>query len=590
MKSLEEWFNSLEFDLTENQKYAAGGCCVVAVIFVWSFHKKRHLDHKKNEKKRKIKEKREQYAASFEQLRNSLSNLSSADEDVTCLSLKELTTRLQNDELKPIQVLRAFQKKALKITESLNCIQTPICEAEAWAQALCLRSEKGPLYGIPVSIKDHIPIKGYDTTIGGCTSTLGKPYPDDSVIIKVLKKQGAIPFVFTNVPQTLFCASCINPVFGRTKNPFNPNCTSGGSSGGEAALIATKGSVLGFGTDIGGSIRIPSAFCGICGLKPTAGRLSVKGFPSFYSGETAIENTLGPMARDVETLALTMKALLVPYHWELDPTIAPLPFQDQVYQGMRPLKIGILHDNKIYPAIPACIRGVDLAAEALQKLGHTVIPYEFPDVDTLYYLMTRGYFGDEGRTFLELLDGDEAISPLRPAQLILSLPRLVRRIVIGLVKLMMSEDDQKTLPPDGILGFSSVYEWWEFVAKSKAYRHLVIDDWRKLGIDALICPVAACVALPDKLTEKAGYAFSYSSMFNVLNFPVGIVPVTKVTQEDQQRMSEYPAKGSMQNLLKQHFMDGGIGLPVAVQCVGLPFQEELVLRVQKDIQNRLKAW
>ncbi|XP_035689614.1 vitamin D3 hydroxylase-associated protein-like [Branchiostoma floridae] len=171
--------------------------------------------------------------------------------------------------------------------------------------------------------------QGMVTTLG-VTKYLETPAGEDAVIVQVLKKQGAVPFVRTNIPQSLLSYSCSNPVFGNTVNPLDPERTSGGSSGGEAALIKAGGSVLGLGSDGLGSVRIPAHFCGICALKPTGLRISDRGLLKGTPGIQGVIAAPGLLARDVDSLALGLKALLVPDMFQLDPRVAPIPFQQEV--------------------------------------------------------------------------------------------------------------------------------------------------------------------------------------------------------------------------------------------------------------------
>ena len=135
---------------------------------------------------------------------------------------------------------------------------------------------RGPLHGIPVSIKDELHVAGTVTTIG-LAARSDNIILEDGLIVENLRRHGAIPFVKTNVPQLLMIPETENIVFGVTKNPFDVERTPGGSSGGEGALIASRCSPIGIGTDMGGSIRIPSAFCGIYGFKPSSIRTTYKG-------------------------------------------------------------------------------------------------------------------------------------------------------------------------------------------------------------------------------------------------------------------------------------------------------------------------
>ncbi|NWW55032.1 VDHAP protein, partial [Pedionomus torquatus] len=225
--------------------------------------------------------------------------------------------------------------EALEVTREVNCVTDFIHGCEDQLQKLKKQKEKGLLYGIPVSIKDHINCKGHISS-GGMVKFLGQVMEEDSVIVQVLKSQGAIPFVKTNIPQTMINYDCSNLIFGQTLNPLNHQKSPGGSSGGEGALIAGGGSILGIGSDVAGSIRLPSSFCGLCGLKPTGNRIS----PSACGDRTfvlAVMGMLGPMARDVDSLALCMKALLCEEMFRLDPTVPPLPFDEEVRLRDTPL-------------------------------------------------------------------------------------------------------------------------------------------------------------------------------------------------------------------------------------------------------------
>ncbi|NXJ09022.1 VDHAP protein, partial [Odontophorus gujanensis] len=232
--------------------------------------------------------------------------------------------------------------KALEVNQEVNCVIDFIHGCEDQLRKLKKQKEKGLLYGIPVSIKDHIDCKGHVSS-AGLVKFLGQVKEEDSVIVQVLKSQGAIPFVKTNIPQTMINYDCSNLIFGQTLNPLNHQKTPGGSSGGEGALIAGGGSLLGIGSDVAGSIRLPSSFCGLCGLKPTGFRIRytpttvpfqlmwrLRSFPCMIG-------MLGPMARDVDSLALCMKALLCEEMFRLDPTVPPIPFDEEVRLGGSPM-------------------------------------------------------------------------------------------------------------------------------------------------------------------------------------------------------------------------------------------------------------
>ncbi|XP_042072986.1 vitamin D3 hydroxylase-associated protein, partial [Haplochromis burtoni] len=262
---------------------------------------------------------------------------------ILTLSLSELTKQLKEGLLRPEDVLYSYMEKTLAVNKKLNCCTEILLES--LDQLTTVGSNKdGLLYGVPVSVKENITFKNHDCSCG-VVINLDQPAEKDSVLVQVLKKQGAIPFVRTNLPQALLNYDCSNPIYGQTVNPHNPQKTSGGSSGGEGALIGGGGSLLGIGTDIGGSIRIPASFCGICGFKPTAGRLSLQGLRPIYRGQKSVPSSPGPMARDVDSLALCMQALLCDHMFSLDPTVPPLPFNMEIYRSSKPLRIGYLESN-----------------------------------------------------------------------------------------------------------------------------------------------------------------------------------------------------------------------------------------------------
>jgi amidase len=185
----------------------------------------------------------------------------------------------------------------------------------------------GPLHGLPVSLKDQFHVKNVETTMGyvGWIGTFqGKKYEPkhqsfESELVRELRQLGAVLYVKTAVPHTLMCGETINNIIGYTENPRNRYLSSGGSSGGEGALIGAHGSVVGFGTDIGGSIRIPAAFNGLYGLRPSAGRLPYEGVANSMDGQNSVLSVVGPLGSTVGALRLVVKGLLSMEPWSHDP-------------------------------------------------------------------------------------------------------------------------------------------------------------------------------------------------------------------------------------------------------------------------------
>ncbi|KAF6020081.1 FAAH [Bugula neritina] len=251
---------------------------------------------------------------------------------ITELSFEDLCRVLQSGEVSATQALQAYQYKAVKENAKHNFICEAVAEAEGIAAKLdALTAEERrslPLFGVPISLKETYMLEGYDCTVG-CVKLINKPMKETSSIVKMLVTQGAVPFIRTNIPQTCMSFDSVNPIYGTTSNPHDPLRSCGGSSGGEGAAIGACSSILGLGTDIGGSIRIPAAFCGIYSLKPTAGRLSFHSDVGVDYNGRIVTVTCGPMGRDVNSLIAAMKVLSMPESHLVDPFVPPIPFNEK---------------------------------------------------------------------------------------------------------------------------------------------------------------------------------------------------------------------------------------------------------------------
>ncbi|XP_078527805.1 vitamin D3 hydroxylase-associated protein-like [Lissotriton helveticus] len=501
---------------------------------------------------------------------------------ILSLSLVELTAQLKDGSIGPENVLCAYMWKALEVHRQLNCLTGYLPECEDQVQEMKKQKEKGLLYGVPVSIKEHYGYKGHDSNCG-LACYLGIPESTDSVIVQVLKKQGAIPFVKTNIPQSMFSFECSNPIYGQTLNPLNHKKTPGGSSGGESALIGGGGSVLGFGSDIGGSIRVPASFCGLCGFKPTGGRLSLKGIAGPVHGLLAVPISIGPMSRDVDSLVLCMKALLCEDLFRLDHNVPPVPFNAEIYSSSAPLRIGYYDSDGYNMPVPCMRRAVQETKMLLEKAGHTLIEFTPPRINYMSTeLYMRGLFADGGSTFLDAFHGDIIDSNLQPQISIYKLSRWTKKILSFILRPMFPRISKEL---DALCGVRSAKEVWAQHAAVQMYREEFADEWKSLKLDVLLCPVLG-PALNIGLLGKMTAGGTNTHLFNVLNFSAGIVPVTTVTEEDEEQLKHYKGhyNDHWDKLLKKA-ATGGVGLPVAVQCVALTWQDELCLRFMKEVEQ-----
>lgn len=290
------------------------------------------------------------------------------------LSLAEMAARLRERRLSPRELLEAHLKQIERANPTLNAfvvLRAEQARSEARrSEEKLVRSEAcGPLEGVPVTIKDSFDLEGYPTLCGS-RLRLGHRAAADATAVVRLKAAGAIILGKTNCPEFLMNYETDNYVTGRTNNPWNLDRTPGGSSGGEAAAIASCCSAGGLGSDGGGSIRLPAHFCGICGLKPTPGRVSAAGHFPVIGHPSGLLGVAGPMARTARDVRLLFE-VLAGYDPE-DPFSAPVPLRPASLDGIR---VGVMEQFYGVPVEPPVAEAVRQAAEGLRAMGVPAEPF-----------------------------------------------------------------------------------------------------------------------------------------------------------------------------------------------------------------------
>lgn len=208
----------------------------------------------------------------------------------------------------------------------------------------------------------------------------GKERVFESEMVQELRDLGAVLYCKTSVPHTLMSGETLNNIIGYTWNPKNRNLSCGGSSGGEGALIGLRGSPVGFGTDIGGSIRIPAAFNGLYGLRPSGGRLPYQGMANSMDGQNSVLSVVGPLAPSVSTLQLLVKSLLSREPWFHDPLVHDMPWRDDkaVISKDQKLSFAVLRHDGVVSLHPPVKRALETVIERLEKQGHRIIEWKPP--------------------------------------------------------------------------------------------------------------------------------------------------------------------------------------------------------------------
>jgi amidase len=444
-------------------------------------------------------------------------------DELTAKSLTTIAEMIRRREVSPVEVAEAHLRRIDDLNRSLNAIVTVAPDVIDRARVAQDAPAQGELHGVPITIKDTIETAGLRTTSGSKMRAEYVPEVDAPAVAR-LKAAGAIVLGKTNAAEMAMDYTADNPVFGRTNHPLNSRLTPGGSSGGEAVVIATHMSPGGIGSDLAGSVRIPAHFCGICGLKPTTGRVPGEGqFPP-SSGPYSLGAVIGPMARSVGDLRVLFRALIADVS-------SP---RDLDLKGGR---FAWYTDDGVVPVTEDTAQAVKNAVNALNGaglLGQEQLPPHLERGNEMWLKLfsrasvvqlRQAYAGreNEGGSFVSwrLATADDS-SP----------PTLDEYISNWMERDRLREELLRWMEATPIIVAP--------VGSTPAYEH----DTLKITVRGS--------------TFGTFRAFSYAQAFNVFDLPVVTIPAKK---------------------------DGS--LPIGVQIVGPPFAEEMVLAAAEIVESAL---
>ncbi|EPQ61159.1 amidase [Gloeophyllum trabeum ATCC 11539] len=500
-----------------------------------------------------------------------------------------LLSKLASGQWSSVEVTTAFYKRAIIAQQLTNCL------TEIFVERALQRAQEvddhlkvtgkvmGPLHGLPISLKDQFKIKGLETTMG-YASWIGKYADSDSVLTQILYECGAVPFVRTNVCQTLNWGETFNHVFGRTTNPWNRYLTCGGSSGGEGALVAMKGSPLGIGTDIGGSVRIPSAFCGLYTLRPSYERLPYAGAVNSQEGQESISSVPGPMTNAVSGVKLFMKAVLDSKPWNKDPLAVRKEWSDKEYAlsehgGGGQLSFAIMWDNGLLKPHPPLWRAMRMCKAALEDAGHKVIDWQPYQMLEIFRNAESIYAADGGHDFHVVCEesGEPVIQTMSPDtnKHDLALDEPLVQTVLGPEKKMLT-----------------AWELWQLHKEKRSLRKAQLDHWQATAnqtgtgrpVDAIISPAAPYVAPPHGLNND----YFYTTFCNAMDYATSVVPVTFVDEELDRPVPPHEFYNHHDEA-NYKLYDPKLfhGAPVGLQLIGRTLEEEAVIAMTEILDNAL---
>ena len=445
---------------------------------------------------------------------------------------------IREKQISPVELVQAHLDRIAAVNPCINAATGVFAEealdaAKAAEQALSRGEACGPLHGVPFSVKDSIEIAGVPCTAGTAGRRHAAPAAADATLVARLRGAGGIPIAKTNLPDLLFAFESDNLLFGATRNPYDFSRTSGGSSGGEAALIAACGSPLGLGSDCAGSVRLPAAFCGIAAIKPTSGRLPRTGhFPPAGGWIEALWQ-IGPMARWVEDIVTVLPLLAGEDGYDYTASAAPLADARKV--DVHGLRIAWFTDDGVAAADADVSRVARAAADALRG--------QVRDLDEARPECLADAYDLEMK-----LIGPDAGDSLRAALRDLGTTEPHPLLLGWLAKL----EAYRT----GIAGLESYWaEWDGYRAQMAAFAR---------SYDAIVCPAYIHTALLHGTSIEHGNfrGFSHTMAYNVAGWPAAVV-----------RCGEDAA-----------------GLPIAAQVAARPWREDVALAVAGVLESALGGW
>ena len=440
---------------------------------------------------------------------------------------------IRDGQISSAELIQAHLDHIARVNPAINAVVEVLDKETARPGGRARTGASAPLLGVPFSIKDSIEVAGTVCTAGTLGRRGAAPSTEDATLVARLRGAGAIPIARTNLPDLLFAFESDNLLYGATNNPYDLTRTSGGSSGGEAALIASCGSPLGLGSDCAGSVRLPAAFCGIAGIKPTSGRLPRTGhFPPAGGWIEALWQ-IGPMARYVEDLS-TVMPLLIGTDGR-DQTTVSMPFDDPRSVRLRDLRVAFYTDNGIAAADGDVSRVVRAAAQSLATEVRVMDAARPTCLESAYDLEMKLLGADGGDGLWQYLEelGSTEVHPLLRG---------------WLEKLEAYRTD--------LAGFHRYWAEWD------QYRAGMFAFLR--GYDVILCPAYIHPALPHGTStlDENFRGFSHTMAYNLTGWPAALV-----------RCGE--SEG---------------GLPIAVQVVARPWREDVALAVAGWLEGAFGGW
>jgi len=442
-------------------------------------------------------------------------------------SATKLAKAIRAKEISSREVVDAYLKRIAEVNPKLNAVVQLSTET---AHEQALKADEvvahgdilGPLHGVPITLKDSFDSAGIVSTGGTMGRKAFVPLQDATVMTR-LRVAGAILLGKTNTPELTLSYETTNLIYGQTNNPYDLQCSPGGSSGGAAAIVAAGGSGFDIGSDYGGSLRYPSHCCGITTIKPTSGRVPRTGHILPFGGILDSFQQIGPMARYVEDLNLVLPLISGP-DW-IDPSIVPMPFGHPSAVDIKKLRVAFHTDNGIISPSAETSNAVREAATLLGCEGAKVEETKPNGIEQSFDIVMGLLSADGGASVQRLLKDagtkEHTLPWLEFAQ-----------------------------PIDATQFDALIMQWYRF-------RSTMLTFMR--DYDVILCPVNPLPAMAHGAADENLAALSYTMTYNMTGWPAAVV-----------RGGTSPD-----------------GLPIGLQIVAHPWREDIALAVAGYLEKVL---
>ncbi len=506
---------------------------------------------------------------------------------LTRLGAAELASSIAAGDVSSREAVDAHLDRIEEVDRELNAVVWPRFdqarrEADD-ADAAHRRGEPlGPLHGVPVTIKDQFDVAGLPNTFG-IARLADRRVATDGPMVAALRNAGAIVLGKTNVPPALGAVETDNAMCGRTNNPWDLERTPGGSSGADGALVAAAGVPVSLGADLGGSLRIPAAWCGVCTLVPTVRRLPIDR-PPIRTGASLDRAQAGPLARTTADVALALRAMveaMVARPTDMNP---PVPWRDPPESGVMGLRVALLPEIDGFVPSPAIRRALQGAGDALRSAGAVVEAWDAsPDHGEAVAIAWRSFTADGGAWVRQLLDGEKPHPLIKQDVQATSLPNAVVRALAATLAVTGQHRAARLVRH---VRKGSARELLDLTGDQMTYVASFMAAMDSGSYDLLLAPATPLPAVPHGLSTQLPDVHTPSVLFTTVGLPAGVVPVTRVRPGEE---TDRPDSRDGALRAARAAEQGSAGLPVGVQVVARHWREDLVLAAMQAIETEASS-